>query len=155
MTLRTAVALLAVVLSLTARAATNESRYIVADRPAGASLPFSDAVWGGSTLYVAGHLGMDPKTQSIPADAALEAKLVLDSVKATVERAGLSMDDLVSVTVYCTDLKLYDTFNTVYKGYFHGNFPARAFLGVAQLVRGAHFEVQGIAARGQESNAKK
>jgi len=71
-------------LSLTARAATSESRYIVGDRPPGAALPFSDAVWSGSTLYVAGHLGMDPKTQSIPADAALEAKLVLDSVKATV-----------------------------------------------------------------------
>ena len=73
---------------------------------------------------------------------------MLDSVKATVERAGLGMDDVVSVTVYCSDLKLYDTFNAVYKGYFHANYPARAFIGVAQLVRGAHFEVQGIAVKG-------
>jgi 2-iminobutanoate/2-iminopropanoate deaminase len=156
MILRAAAALFATMLSLAARTATDESRYIVADRSATrASLPFSEAVWSGTTLYVAGHLGMDPKTQSIPADAAVEAKLVLDAVKATVERAGLGMDDLVSVTVYCSDLNLYDTFNTVYKGYFHAHYPARAFVGVAQLLRGAHFEVQGIAVRGQEPNAKK
>ena len=150
-----AVALVAIVVSLAARAATDEARYIVADRTAArASLPFSDAVWSGSTLHVAGHIGMDPKSQAVPQDPALEAKLVLDAVKATVERAGLTMDDFVSVTVYCTDLKLYDTFNTVYKGYFHGNYPARAFVGVAQLVRGAHFEVQGIAARGREPVSK-
>jgi enamine deaminase RidA (YjgF/YER057c/UK114 family) len=59
------------------------------------------------------------------------------------------MDDLVSVTVYCTDLKLYGAFNEVYKGYFHGNYPARAFIGASQLVLGAHFEVQGIAAKGK------
>ena len=146
MTQRIAVAVIALAASLAARAATEEPRYIVADRSAArASLPFSEAVWSGNTLYVAGHIGMDPKTQNVPPDAALEAKLVLDAVKATVERAGLTMDDFVSVTVYCSDLNLYDTFNTVYKGYFHSNYPARAFVGVAQLLRGAHFEVQGIA----------
>jgi 2-iminobutanoate/2-iminopropanoate deaminase len=51
--------------------------------------------------------------------------------------------------VYCTDLKLYGAFNEVYKGYFHGNYPARAFIGASQLVLGAHFEVQGIAAKGK------
>jgi 2-iminobutanoate/2-iminopropanoate deaminase len=51
------------------------------------------------------------------------------------------------VQVYCTDLALYDAFNGVYRGYFGQHFPARAFLGVKELVRGAHFEVQGIAVR--------
>jgi 2-iminobutanoate/2-iminopropanoate deaminase len=155
MTPRIAVALVALAVSVVARAAADDPRYIVGDRsPARASLPFSDAVWSADTLYVAGNIGMDPKTQSVPADPALEAKLVLDAVKATLERAGLGMDDLVSVTVYCSDLKLYDAFNTVYKGYFHGNYPARAFVGVAQLVRGAHFEVQGIAVRRHETSSK-
>jgi reactive intermediate/imine deaminase len=155
MTKTAAVVLVALAVSLVARAATDDPRYIVADRSAArANLPFSDAVWGGDTLYVAGHLGLDPKTQAAPADAALEAKLVLDAVKTTLERAGLGMDDMVSVTVYCSDLKLYDTFNTVYKGYFHANYPARAFVGVAQLVRGAHFEVQGIAVRRHEPSSK-
>ena len=141
------VAILSLAVSLAASAAADTSRYVVGDRSS--PLPFSEAVWGGSTLYVAGHLGLDPKTQQVPQDPAVEAKLVLDSVKATVERAGLGMDDLVTVTVYCSDLSLYDTFNKVYKDHFHGNYPARAFIGVAALVRGAHFEVQGIAAKGK------
>jgi 2-iminobutanoate/2-iminopropanoate deaminase len=154
MTQRIAIALIAIAVSLAAGAATDVPRYVVADHSAArANLPFSDAVWSGDTLYVAGHIGSDPKTQKAPQDPALEAKLVLDAVKATVEGAGLTMNDLVSVTVYCTDLNLYGAFNTVYKTYFHSNYPARAFVGVAQLVAGAHFEVQGIAARGHEPSA--
>jgi 2-iminobutanoate/2-iminopropanoate deaminase len=148
MNARITVVIVALAVSLAAGAA-ESSRYIVPPPPStGPALPFSEAVWSGSTLYVAGHLGLDSK-QQVPADAATEAKLVLDSVKATIEKAGLTMDDLVSVTVYCTDLKLYGAFNEVYKGYFHGNYPARAFIGASQLVLGAHFEVQGIAAKGK------
>jgi enamine deaminase RidA (YjgF/YER057c/UK114 family) len=55
------------------------------------------------------------------------------------------MDDVVSVQVFCTDLALYDAFNRVYSGYFHGNFPGRAFIGVAKLLFGAHFEVAAVA----------
>src|SRR5450631_3407148 len=113
----------------------------------GASLPFSEAVLVGDTLYVAGHIGLDPKTQKAADKTDTEAHAVMDAVKHTIESAGLQMDDLVSVTVYCTDLGLYDAFNTVYRSYFHGHFPARAFIGVSSLVRGAHFEVAGVAAR--------
>jgi 2-iminobutanoate/2-iminopropanoate deaminase len=145
---RIALVVVALAVALVGSAATDDSHYIVGDHSAArANLPYSDAVWNGSALYVAGHIGTDPKTAKAPADPAAEAKLALDAVKTTVERAGLTMDDVVSVTVYCTDLNLYDTFNTVYKGYFHGNYPARAFVGIAQLLRGAHFEVQAIAAR--------
>ena len=113
----------------------------------GAPLPFSEAVLVGDTLYVAGHIGLDPKTQKAADQIDTEAHAVMDAVKQTVESAGLQMDDLVSVTVYCTDLALYDAFNTVYRSYFRGHFPARAFIGVSSLVRGAHFEVAGIAAK--------
>lgn len=115
--------------------------------PGAASLPFSDAVLSGDTLYVAGHLGIDAHTGNAAADPATEARLVMEAVRHTVEAAGLRMDDLVSVTVYCTDLALYDMFNAVYRSYFHGHYPARAFIGAAKLVRGARFEVQGVAVR--------
>ena len=150
-----AVVVITLAASLAASATTDEPRYFVADHSAvRTNLPYSDAVWSGNTLYVAGHIGTDPKTQKAPQDPALEAKLVLDAVKASVEGAGLTMDDLVSVTVYCTDLNLYGTFNTVYKSYFHANYPARAFVGIAQLLRGAHFEVQGIAVSRHELTSK-
>jgi 2-iminobutanoate/2-iminopropanoate deaminase len=71
----------------------------------------------------------------------------MDAVKKTIEQAGLTTDDLVSVTVYCTDLELFEKFNAVYRTYFHGRFPARAFIGVNKLLLGAHFEVAGIAVK--------
>jgi 2-iminobutanoate/2-iminopropanoate deaminase len=110
-------------------------------------LPFSDAVLVGDTLYVGGHIGIDPKTGQAPADTAVEARLLLDSVQATLKSAGLGMDDLVSVTVYCTDLSLYDAFNSAYASYFHGKYPARALVGVASLIRGGHFEIQAVAVK--------
>jgi 2-iminobutanoate/2-iminopropanoate deaminase len=138
------------VLALAAAPAYAAAERSYLDHPVAAgakALPFSDAVRVGDTLYVAGHLGLDPQTGKALADPAGEAARVLGAVKATLERAGYTMDDLVSVTVYCTDLALYDTFNGVYQGYFHGHFPARAFIGADHLIRGAHFEVQGVAVK--------
>ena len=127
-------------------AVAGDRKYIIDPKPADAkSLPFSDGVLVGNTLYVAGHIGLDPKTGQPPADPEQEAKLVMDGIKTTVEGAGLTMDDLVSVQIFCTDLKFYDTFNKVYRTYFHGDFPARSFIGTDKLLRGGHFEVLGIA----------
>src|SRR5208282_602203 len=97
-----------------------DRKYIV--KPRGGdlkALPFSDGVLVGNTLYIAGHIGLDAQTSLPPASAEDEARLVMEGVKQTVEAAGLSMDDVVSLQIFCTDLKLYDTFNGVYKTYFH------------------------------------
>jgi 2-iminobutanoate/2-iminopropanoate deaminase len=118
------------------------------------SPPFSNGVWAGGAFYVAGHIGIDPATGQAAVDTDAEVRLLLDAVKATVEKGGLKMDDLVSVTIYCTDLALYDKFNAIYRSYFHGAFPARAFIGVSKLVRGAHFEIQGVAVKSHASATK-
>jgi 2-iminobutanoate/2-iminopropanoate deaminase len=135
-----------------AHAADSERSFIT---PPGAdpklAAPFSNGVLVGATLYVGGHLGVDPATGKVPADAEAEAHLVLDSVKQTLERAGLTMAELVSVTVYCTDLDQYDKFNAVYRSYFHDHYPARAFIAVAKLVRGARFEIAGVAVKAAKS----
>lgn len=110
-------------------------------------LPFSDAVRVGDTLYISGQIGIDPKTDMAAADPRAEAKNVMDRVKATVERAGMTMDDVVSMQIHCTDLALYGLFNEIYRGYFPHGFPARAFLGASSLLRGARFEVMGIAVK--------
>jgi 2-iminobutanoate/2-iminopropanoate deaminase len=131
-----------------ALAAETAPRYIEqAPTGTGIAPPFSEAVIVGDTVYVAGHVGLDPKTQRAVADTDGEAHAVLDAVQETLKKAGLHMDDLVSVTVYCTDLGLYDAFNAAYRTYFHGHYPARAFIGVSSLVRGAHFEIAGVANR--------
>jgi 2-iminobutanoate/2-iminopropanoate deaminase len=113
--------------------------------------PFSSGVMVNGTFYVSGHLGVDPATGKVPADAEAEARLVLDAVKLSLERGGLTMADLVSVTVYCTDLDLYDKFNAVYRTYFRDRYPARAFIAVAKLVRGARFEIAGVAVKPPKS----
>ena len=109
--------------------------------------PFSGAVWVGNTLHLSGQLGV----QGSPDTAEQEATNVLDNVKATLEAAGLTMDDLVSVQVYASDVGDYGAFNDVYRTYFTSEYPARAFLGSGPLLFGARFEVMGIAVRREGS----
>ena len=109
--------------------------------------PFSHAVVAGDTIYVAGTLGLDPKTGQPPADAKAEARLALDGIKAKLKLAGADMDDLVSVQVFCPDLSLYADFNEVYATYFKMGYPSRAFVGSGPLLRGSRFEINGIAVK--------
>jgi reactive intermediate/imine deaminase len=111
------------------------------------TLPYSDAVLVGNTLYLAGRIGIDPETGKPPAELEKEIRLLLDGMKTTLAAAELTMDDLVSVQVFCPDLSLYDKFNEIYRTYFIKDFPARAFIGSGPLLRGGHFEIQGIAVR--------
>ena len=117
--------------------------------PAGVSPPFSSTVMAGDTLYVSGTTdGTDPATGKLPVDATTGAKVVLDNIKKSVEAAGLTMDDLVWVQIFASDLKYYADFNAVYRTYFKNPaLPARAFIGAGSLLGGAHFEVMGIAVK--------
>lgn len=112
-----------------------------------AQAPFSDAVLVGNTLYLSGRLGTDPKTGKVPDDVEQEIRLILDGVKTTLAEANMTMDHLVSVQIFCSDLSLYDKFNPIYRSYFNKQLPARAFIGSGTLLRGAHFEIIGIAAK--------
>ena len=111
------------------------------------ALPYSDGVLVGNTLYLAGRIGIDPETGKPPAELEKEIRLLLDGIKTTLAAADLTMDDLVSVQVFCPDLSLYDKFNEIYRTYFIKDFPARAFIGSGPLLRGGRFEAQGIAVR--------
>ncbi len=117
--------------------------------PAGgaAQLPYSNGVLVGNTLYLAGVIGVERETGRVPDDVEKEIRNALDQMKAVLAEAGMTMEDLVSVQVFCPDLSLYNTFNSVYRTYFTQEFPARAFLGSGPLLRGGHFEIQGIAVK--------
>ena len=108
--------------------------------------PFSGSVKVGGTLYISGQIGLGPDRKP-PADVTEEAKLVLDAVKVQLTKAGMTMDDLVSVQVFCSDVRHFDAFNVVYRTYFTKEFPARAFLGAGTLLFGARFEVMGVAVK--------
>ena len=110
------------------------------------ALPFSGAVLVGNTLYLSGAIGLD-ENQQVPSTPEAEARLVLNNMRRTLEAAGMTMDDLVSVQVFCSDVSHYAAFNAVYRTYFTREFPARAFLGAGTLLFDARFEVQGIAVK--------
>lgn len=112
MKLNIAVGMLLLASCITAGAA--DRKYIVTPRAGDMkALPFSEGVLVGNTLYIAGHIGLDAKTGAPPASPEDEARLAMDGIKQTVESAGMTMDDVVSIQVFCTDLKLYETFNAV------------------------------------------
>jgi len=110
-------------------------------------MPFSMGVMVGDTFYMSGHIGVDPVGWKIPPDIEAEAHLLLDGIRETLTKAGLTMQDLVYVQIFCSDVSLFHRFNAVYRTYFQEPFPARAFLGSGPLLFGAHFEIQGIAVK--------
>ena len=142
------IALLVASIGFVASASAQEARrYINPRTAADATLPpFSGAVQVGNTLYLSGDIGLEAGNK-VPATAEEEARLLMESIQRTLKTAGYTMDDLVTVTVYCSDVKHYDAFNKVYRTYFKKEFPARAFLGSGKLLFDARFEVQGVAVR--------
>ncbi len=138
----------AVVSAVSADLSAQEVRSYTNPRSAADStaLPFSGAVLVGNTLYLSGTIGLD-ENQQVPATPEAEARLVMNSMQSTLEAAGMTMDDLVSVQVFCSDVAHYAAFNAVYRTYFTREFPARAFVGVGTLLFDARFEVQGIAVK--------
>ncbi|PYX86234.1 MAG: RidA family protein [Acidobacteria bacterium] len=122
------------------------ARYInLPNRPA--LLPFSDAVQAGETLYLSGHIGIDPATGVVPSDVNHELQLLFQGFEATLRHSGMTMDDLVSVQIFSPELSLWETFNAEYVKRFSGKFPARAFIGSGPLLKGGRFEMMGIAVR--------
>lgn len=145
--------MIAIGLAMPALAQTDKTYFPVPARPstngaaATAGPPFSGAVLAGDTLYISGATDTDPATGKPPTDPKAGAKLVLDGMKRTLERAGMTMNDLVWVQIFATDLGNYAAFNEVYRTYFNGPMPARAFLGAGSLLNKSNFEIMGIAVK--------
>ena len=131
---------------LTGASAQSGRKYIQPRTAASTGGPFSGAVLIGDTLYLSGTLGLEAN-QQVPASAEAEATNVLGTFQKTLAEAGMTMDDLVFVQVFCADVAHYDAFNKIYRGFFKQEYPARAFLGSGKLLFGARFEVQGIAVK--------
>ncbi len=132
------------VLCVTATTAQSGRRYINGRSAANAEQatqpPFSGAVVVGDTAYLSGVLGSGDT-----AEAAATAGLT--ALKNALTAAGMTMDDLVSVQIFCPDTAMYADFNKVYRTFFTKEFPARAFLGSGPLLNGAKFEIMGVAVK--------
>ena len=112
------------------------------------SLPFADAVLiDDKTLYISGRIGLIPGTRTVPNTPEEEAHLVMQDLRAVLGLAGMTLDNIVSLQIFASDVSLWERFNAVYRTYFTGQLPPRAFLGSGILLFGARFEVQGIAVK--------
>jgi 2-iminobutanoate/2-iminopropanoate deaminase len=117
--------------------------------PALAALPFSEAVRHGDLLFVSGQIGTAPgKDAVVPGGIEAEARQALLNVKAILERHGSSLERVVKCTVFLADIKEWQAFNGVYRGFFKRNLPARSALGASGLALGARVEVECVAAAG-------
>lgn len=99
-----------------------------APKPAG---PYSPGIVAQGFLFVAGQTGLDPKTGKLPEGVSAQTKQTLENVKAIVEAAGATLDDVVRVGVYLRDINDFGTMNEVYKTYFTQNQPARSTIQAA------------------------
>ncbi|CAH0248739.1 RidA family protein [Roseomonas sp. CECT 9278] len=130
-------------------AATAQDRVVATRNAPEAIGPYSQAIRVGNTLYLAGQIALDPRTNQMIADRSIEAETrqVLDNLRAVVEAAGFTMADIVSTTVFMADLNEFARMNAVYATYFPTSPPARATVQAARLPRDVKVEIAAIAAR--------
>jgi reactive intermediate/imine deaminase len=115
------------------------------DRAPAAIGPYSQAVRRGDTVYLSGQIALDPDTGLlIEGDVEAQARRAFDNLRAVCEAAGGTLDDVVRLGLYLTDLNQFARVNAVMSEYFDAPFPARSTIGVASLPRGAQFEVDAI-----------
>jgi len=110
-------------------------------------MPFSDGYVAGNTLYVAGQQGPDEHGKVTDTDITLQTTNAIAAIEKVVKQAGFQMSDIVSVTVYITDLIDVPAMNKVYIKLMPDPKPARATVQVAGLIGGAKIEISAIAVK--------
>jgi len=112
-------------------------------------LPFCEGVLVGNTLYLSGAVGFDKERGAmVEGGIEPETRQAIENLKTTLEKAGMSLSDVVKVTVYLKAMEDYEAFNKVYAFYFPENPPARETVAVSGLALNASVELSFIAVRG-------
>ncbi|KLD63157.1 RidA family protein [Dyella japonica] len=118
---------------------------ITTDKAPAAIGPYSQAVRTGNTVYFSGQIPLDPATGlMVEGDIALQARQVFVNLKAVAEAAGGSLEKIVRVGIYVTNLGHFATVNEIMSEYFQAPFPARSTIEVSALPKLADIEVDAI-----------
>ena len=108
--------------------------------------PYSQAIEANGTVYVSGQLGIDPATGSFAEGGAVaQARQSLTNISNILKEAGMSMKNVVKVTVLLADINDFAAVNEIYKDFFEAPFPARSAFAVAALPKGGKIEIEAIA----------
>ncbi len=107
--------------------------------------PFSPFVFHDGLVFVSGQIGLSKDNKLPNGNFSTEANQSIENVQSVLQEAGLTLEDVLSVTVYLKDIKQFGEFNKVYQRYFHTPYPARTCVAVKELVMGASVEISVIA----------
>ena len=143
-------ALLVTVAVMAGCAMPHHQKDVVATKDAPQAIgPYSQAIKHGPFVFLAGQIPIDPKTNQLLQNAGIEeqTRLVLDNLKAVLAASGMTMENIVSTSVFMKDLNEFPRMNEVYGSYFKNAPPARATVEVARLPRDVKVEISAIAAR--------
>lgn len=139
---------LAALLSFTLAAQDNQKTVINSPDAPKAIGPYSQAIMAGNTLYVSGSIAIDPETGKMDTlNIETEIRRVMSNLGAVLREAGMSYEHIVKATIYTTDLKHYQTINTIYGEYFGEKPPARETVQVVALPAGARVEISCVAVK--------
>jgi 2-iminobutanoate/2-iminopropanoate deaminase len=109
--------------------------------------PYNQAVLSGNTLYTSGQIAIDPKTgELVTANIEAETKQVMENMKAVLEAAGMTFENVVKTSIFIMNMGDFGTINTVYGSYFNEKTaPARETVQVACLPKNVNVEISVIA----------
>lgn len=105
---------------------------------------YSQAVRVDDTVYMSGQIGLDPDTMQLVDGIDAQINRVFQNLRAVADASGGSLDDMVKINIYLTDLAHFAKVNQIMSTYFSQPYPARAAVGVASLPRGALVEADGV-----------
>lgn len=105
---------------------------------------YSQAVRVDDTVYLSGQIGLDPDTMQLAEGIEAQVNRVFQNLRAVADASGGSLDDVVKLNIYLTDLIHFAKVNEIMATYFTQPYPARAAVGVATLPRGALVEADGV-----------
>jgi 2-iminobutanoate/2-iminopropanoate deaminase len=135
-------------LSIVSISAFAQKRIIKTERAPQPIAPYSQAVEANGLIFVAGQVGLDPRNrQLVTSSFEAETTQVMENIKAILEAANLTMDDIINTTIYIKDIANFQKVNDLYGKYFKGDYPARTTIGVANLPASANIEIAVVAAR--------
>lgn len=110
--------------------------------------PYNQAIQVGNMLFASGQLGLDPATGNFPEGGVKEQTIQsFQNVKAILEEAGFSINDVVKTTVFLANMADFAAMNEIYASQFEGDFPARSAVAVKTLPKNALVEVEVIAVK--------
>lgn len=109
--------------------------------------PYSQGISLENLIFVSGQIPVNPENGEIPVDIKEQTKQSMKNLQNILKEAGSSLDDVVKVTIFITDLSNFTDVNEVYGSFFTGNYPARSCVEVSKLPKGVGIEIEAIALR--------